>query len=310
MKRVICVLLTIIIIGAVCGFDQGWEDTLYVPTQITKIDNKYFIVDCLHSRVIYSDDISSKLSDWKLLTKTNRGHSLASDGAVLLHDDTEDSSILVFSKNDKGDFYRSQTISDVTGRPHYIMYDKDSDLFYALASEEGKIYILKNNHGIVSIVDSFVVEPNNGCYIRSFDMIDGHIYLISGNGNIYKIKYKNPGYEIVDSYKVPDSMVVMNNIIKIDDYYYLTSFQNSYMQIAPTFVRTKDLSGLYNGNYEDLYKLFNFNSTPYFITLLDGKYYITEIGEKYNSIKSFESKQNKINNIQDVFSYDEVLKNK
>lgn len=316
MKKNICIILItllaisiVVITGAFRRLDKKdnvWENTLNTPTQITKIDNKYFIVDCYHNRVIYNDNLKDKLSKWKTLTHTNKGHSLASNGKVLLHDDTDNNSIMIFSKDKNNDYFLSQTLEGITGRPHYIIYDKSSDYFFVLSSGEAKFYVLKDNDGTVSIVDSFVIENDVGSYERSFNIIDGYIYLVSGDGNIYKILYNNPGYKIIDFFKVPDFMLGMNFIEKIDDYYYLSSTQNSVGDVAPTFIRTQDLSRLCDGYYEDLYKQFKFNCTPYYMSKFDGKYFITEIGTTYNTVRSFKSKNNKISNINILYEFDEA----
>ena len=43
-------------------------DSLSVPTCIRKIGGTWFIADCYHNQVIYSDDLSAPLSDWHVLT--------------------------------------------------------------------------------------------------------------------------------------------------------------------------------------------------------------------------------------------------
>ena len=39
---------------------------LLMPTQITKINNTYYIVDSNHNQIIYSDDLSRELRDWNV----------------------------------------------------------------------------------------------------------------------------------------------------------------------------------------------------------------------------------------------------
>jgi hypothetical protein len=43
-------------------------DTLNVATYITKIEDTYFIADCYHDQIIYNDNLSDPISDWKVLT--------------------------------------------------------------------------------------------------------------------------------------------------------------------------------------------------------------------------------------------------
>ncbi|MBQ9366071.1 MAG: hypothetical protein IJT82_09860, partial [Schwartzia sp.] len=74
-----------------------WRNYLYTPTQINKINDDYFIVDCWHHRIIYNNMRESNLSNWKMLTEDIRGgHTVASDGRVLLADDTDNNAVRVF----------------------------------------------------------------------------------------------------------------------------------------------------------------------------------------------------------------------
>lgn len=114
---------------------------LSVPTYITKLQDTYFLVDCYHDEIIYSDSLDRKLNEWEVMTdEINRGHTIASDGVVYLTDDTENNRILVFEKED-GRFIHTQTFSDIGIRPHYIVYDETSGYFYALSSMTGELYV-------------------------------------------------------------------------------------------------------------------------------------------------------------------------
>lgn len=78
---------------------------LSVPTYITKLQDTYFLVDCYHDEIIYSDSLDRELNEWEVMTdEINRGHTIASDGVVYLTDDTENNRILVFEKRTAGLF--------------------------------------------------------------------------------------------------------------------------------------------------------------------------------------------------------------
>ena len=115
---------------------------LSVPTYITKVDDTYFLVDCYHSQVIYNDNLSDPLYEWKVMTDDiDKGHTLASDGIVYLIDDTERHRILVFEKKN-GIYAHTQTFNDIGNRPHYIIYDAPTDTFYAWSSiREDKSFV-------------------------------------------------------------------------------------------------------------------------------------------------------------------------
>lgn len=297
------ILFCIIILFTGCGFDSSWENDLYTPTMIQKFDNNYFIVDCWHHRVIYNDNLTDDISDWNVLTdEVNGAHSIASDGKLYLVDDTDNGKVRVF-KNNNNKFEQIQILDNITGRPHYIKYDETTKYFYLLSSENGELRILSNKNNKVEIVKEIVVNNLVSAYTRSFNIIDGFIYTVSANGYINKINYIDMKFNVIESYKVPNKLVGMNYIDKIDDYYYISSYTNEEGKINPQFIRTKDLNTLETNHYEDLYSMFGFKGTPYFITFFDDKYFIAEI-DASSGFKSFEVNNNKISNIKTIYYFE------
>ena len=64
--------------------------TLSVPTYITKVKDTYFIVDCYHNQVIYNENLTDPLYEWRIMASgLGMPHTLASDGFVYLIDDTD-----------------------------------------------------------------------------------------------------------------------------------------------------------------------------------------------------------------------------
>ncbi|WP_455717640.1 hypothetical protein [Anaerosporobacter sp.] len=295
------ILLILLIIPVLIGCEkkEKWESSLYTPTMIQKNDDTYFIVDCWHHRVIYNDNLEDKISEWKTLTDEVTGaHSIASDGQVYLVDDTDNSAVRVFKKNKKG-FEQTQIIDNITGRPHYIMYDDTTNNFYVISSTEQKLYTLINRNGTVEIAGSTVVREL-GAYVRSFNIIDGYMYTVSGE-KILKLDYKN-NFEILESYEVPSNLIGMNYICKIENYFYISTYTNANAEIAPEFVRVKSLKDLITGNYEDLYELFGFKGAPYYISYFDNQFFITEI-DGYSGVKSFKVSNDKIRKIKTWYSF-------
>lgn len=105
MKRLKCIILslTVILINlASClpthAAENGYSHLL-MPTQIKKIGNTYFIVDCNHDQVIYSDQLSTDLANWKVLTRdTKNPHAIAGDGEICMVVDTDNNRVLTFAK--------------------------------------------------------------------------------------------------------------------------------------------------------------------------------------------------------------------
>ena len=96
--------------------DYSWEDTLYVPTMIQKIEDTYFLVDCWHHRVLYSESITDNIQNWKTLSDEGYkgGHTIASDGELYLLDNTDANEVLVYKK-ENGAFIKTQTMKGVLG---------------------------------------------------------------------------------------------------------------------------------------------------------------------------------------------------
>lgn len=281
---------------------KEWKNTLYTPTMIQKVDDTYFIIDCWHHRVIYNDNLEDDISKWETMTDDIKGsHSLASDGEVYLIDDTDNNAIRVFIKNNEK-FVETQNIKNIEGRPHCIIYDEKTKLFYAISSEKGEIRVLQNADGVVHTVKDIVIDKLVNSYVRSINIIDGYLYCVSGPGKILKLKYDDLTFDVVKEYAVPDEIMGMNYIEKIGEYFYISSYTNAQGVIAPKFIRIKKLTDLKNSKYEDLYELFGFKGTPYYISAFDDRHFITEI-DASSGVKSFKVKNNKISSIKTQYFF-------
>ena len=249
---------------------------LSVPTQITKIGETYFIVDCYHNQVIYNDNLEDPLTDWKIMTdEMIMGHTVAGDGTVYLIDDTENERIMIFEKKDDS-FIFTKELKNVTGRPHYVVYDEKSENFYAWCSVSGELYVIKrDDDNNVYVSDIRKIPELDGVYVRSFTITGDEILFVSGNSSIIKAKLDT--LEVIDRYPVPDELAGMIQITPIDNKYYITISTNaSWDQSYATIIRCDSLEDLEYRNYEDIYSNFIGGGTPYYITSFDGAYYLTE----------------------------------
>ena len=95
----------------------------------------------------------------------------------------------------------------------------------------------------------------------------------------------------------------MVQINKIQDYYYITTSTDlSGNQDCATIIRTKDLDKLAEGDYEDIYSTyFVGGGTPYYISEVDGTYFLTEHRLKDHSIWSFKVENNQITDVTDLY---------
>ena len=275
---------------------------LSVPTYITKIDDLYFLVDCYHNQIIYHDNLTDPLTDWLVMTdEIDRGHTIAGDGQVYLVDDTENNRILVFEKADGG-FIHTQTFTDIGNRPHYIIYDAPTETFYAWSSMSGEMYLFRHDPGDSRMYLSEIrsIEQLDNVYVRSFTIMDDEIYFVSGNSSILRVDLDT--FKLLEAYPVPDSMAGMIQLTKIGDYYYITvSTDITGNQDYATILRTRDLSDLVQGNYEDVYENFIGGGTPYYITAFDNAYYLTEHRLPGHSVWRFRVQDNEITDTETVY---------
>lgn len=275
---------------------------LSVPTYITEIDGLYFLVDCYHDQVIYHDNLTDPLTDWLVMTdEINRGHTIAGDGLVYLVDDTENNRILIFEKKDDI-FVHTQTFSDIGNRPHYIVYDEPTDTFYAWSSMSGEMYLFRHEPDDSRMYLSEIrsIEELNNVYVRSFTIMDDEIYLVSGNSSILRVDLNT--FELLEAYPVPDSMAGMIQLTKIQDYYYITvSTDITGNQDYATIVRTRSLSGLMGGDYEDIYETFIGGGTPYYITAFDDAFYLTEHRLPGHSVWRFRVRNNELTDVETIY---------
>ena len=92
--------------------------------------------------------------------------------------------------------------------------------------------------------------------------------------------------EILGRFPVPDEVSGMAYIIPIGNYFYMTvSSDEKFDQSKAAFIRTKDLSQMINGEYEDISSKFSHIRIPYYIDFMQGMYYMTNHGSHMNVIR-------------------------
>lgn len=275
---------------------------LSVPTQMTKIGDDYFLVDCYHDQVITSKDPNAPLEQWFVVTdQINKGHTIAGDGTVYLVDDTENHRILIFEKME-GIFYQTQSFSDIGIRPHYVTYDENTKRFYALSSMTGELYVFyrQPDQTQVALEKILTLPELNGYYVRSFTIDGDSIYFVSGNSSIIQANLKD--LTIRNSWAVPEQIAGMIQLSKIQDYFYITVSTDFYGdQSFATILRVQDLTQLSAGEWEDIYETFVGGGTPYYISSFDGHYYLTEHRVPGHSVWEFDVIDNRISNVRAVY---------
>lgn len=259
---------------------------LKVPTQITKAGGFYFIVDCYNNQILYNNRVSLNINEWKVLTRdVELPHSIASDGNMYLVTDTERNRILVF-KWEVSSFRLVQSFIGIGKRPHYIVYDSDTQSFLVWSSMTGEMYVFKTDLTTDTVCISQIrqlFELQNH-YVRSFSIMGDKILFPSGT-NSYMILADKDTLEVVERYPVTPDIAGMAYAVKIENYYYLTVACDLVAnQNKATIIRTTDLKSLSTGVYETVYSQIC-NTTkgiPYYIDFFDEAFYMTQ----HNTSKS------------------------
>lgn len=285
-------------------YEKNTYDTLNVATYLTKIGDTYFLADCYHNQILFHDNLESPITEWKILTKdVHYAHTIAGDGTVLLIDDTDNNRIVVFENTGKG-YVQTLAFDGVGMKPHFVQYDEKRQTFYAWSSITGEMYCFKRDTATneVYIEKILKIDELFGVYVRSFTIIEDDIYFISGHNNQKIIRANADTLEILETYKVTPEIAGMVQLVQIQDYFYLTiSTDNQENQDAATIIRTKDLHSLANGEYEDVYDQFGIGGgTPYYITEIDGRYYMAHHRTSENII-AFDVIYNEVENVEILY---------
>ncbi len=251
--------------------------SLSVPTQITKIGTDYFLVDCYHDLILTATSLDTPLNQWLVMSdQINRGHTIAGNGTVYLADDTENHRILVFIK-EGATFIQTQVFENIGNRPHYVEYDAATNRFYALSSLTGELYVFYQEAGSQQVhLEKILNIPNmQDTYIRSFFIEEDEIYFACNNGIILRTRLED--LTLLEQFAVPAELGGLIQVVKIQDFYYLTiSTDITGNPDSATIIRTRELCNLADYGYEDLYETFGSDGTPYYISSMDGHYYLTQ----------------------------------
>lgn len=296
----------------ICGQTNTY-DTLNVATYITKVDETYFIADCYHNQIIYNKNLTDPLNQWNVLTdEVHYAHTIASDGVMFLVDDTENNRLLVFQKI-QDSYVHTQTLENIGMRPHFVQYDAKNQMFLAWSSITGEMYFIKradapNQNGYYSLYIEKIlkIDALYGVYVRSFTVIEDEFYFVSGHNNQKILKAviddSGDGFEILAEYPVADQIAGMVQLIKIGKFYYITvSTDNQENQDFATILRTDNLEKLVDATYEELYDQFGVSrGTPYYITEIDGRYYMAHHRTNENII-AFDINEDQIEHVEVLY---------
>ena len=252
---------------------------LLVPTQLTKIGDTFYLVDSYHNQILYSTAYGVLSCSWKVMAKDlAQPHSIAGDGVVYLVTDTENHRVVSYLKNPEG-FVELQVFDNIGVRPHYIVYDAPTGLFYAWSSMTGEMYLFRRKADTTEVYLEKVMRIPElyGKYVRSFTIEGDQIYFPCVHSSSIVAADKNT-FAIRNIYPVPANIAGMVQLTKIQNYYYLTvSTDINFDQKAATIVRARNLEDFGTGNYENINQYFGGDGAPYYISAADGSYFTVVI---------------------------------
>ncbi|MCI9280207.1 MAG: hypothetical protein HFJ02_05375 [Bacilli bacterium] len=263
------------------------------PTQIVKYDDLYFIVNTFSNRILFSKD----MVHWNLIEAPNGesfnlAHSVAFDGKNLVITDTDNKRMLSYVY-DEENFIYSGSFDDngLKTRFHYVTYDKETAIYYAIGSEFGDVtrtYEFKIQEGqFISTSGEVLVgkeiKTRNGnhyvnenqSYVRSFTIENDSILMpIHNLDKSSEILIMDKHFNVQKTVSVPDFIGGVTCIKKVNDYYVLTSSTDREGHLSSNIAVAKTIEDFANGKFnvvdDSIYKglenyIGNVEPIPYFI---------------------------------------------
>lgn len=284
---------------------------LSVLTDVQQFGESWFLVDCYHNQVIYSDSLDTPLYEWQVMADgLTYPHTISSDGTVYLITDTDANRVVILQQAD-GVFLHTQTFEDIGNRPHYSVYREEDDTFYVWSSMSGEMYLFRRDESDnrVYLTEIHTIDALTNRYIRAFTIEGDSIYFVAGlstdgsAGTPSILQCRLSDFEVEEEYPVPDEIAGMACMRLIDgDWYITVSTDLSGSQDAATILRTDDLNSLAEGEWEDLYaRYFAGGGTPYAIVDIGDDWYLTEHRLTDHALWKFSVQDGDITDVETVY---------
>ncbi|WP_074013333.1 phosphatase PAP2 family protein [Candidatus Sodalis sp. SoCistrobi] len=297
--------------------ENSWINTVYAPTYMVNIDNKWFLVDCWHSRILWNDKLDENLSNWKIMENKFSSHTLAYDGKKYWATEDTEHGRIVFYTFDGKDFKEFSSIDNLGRRTHRTIFDKERNQFMLLSATTGyfwRISIKDNKAKIDSHVKLPYSHPANDNHfeIRSFTIHDGLIYFVSSKSTPEILVTKN-NKELTEVKRIPVSQDFQN----MQEIYF---FPDGKVFISSDYKKVAILEKIEGiKSAKNMYDAFEFVASPYFISAYKNNYIIPEIGYKteennsygLNGVGLWQYKNGKIKKIKELIKFtSENIENK
>lgn len=253
--------------------DWAWPGRMNAPTTINKLGSTYFLVDCWHARVMYTDDLYKPPSKWKLLDDTLRGpHSIATDGYMYVVENTEAGGIRTYKSDGLGGFTTLATIASLGTRTHRVQYDTASSSFYVLGGTSQNMCRLTRSGDVLTLQSNTSLPFLSGQYSRGFRIYDGKMYFVAEPGKLFEVSFDGVStYTLLNTYTLPAAFSSPNDIYRdVNGRWYLTGTNQAMVSFA-------SLADLAADTVTDRMVQYGIGGTPYYLAEFDGALWIPEI---------------------------------
>lgn len=280
------------------------EQRLYAPTMLSHIGGFYFVVDCLHNRVLYSPEVNRSLPQWRILDSGLRHpHSVSGDGDILLAENTEHNTVCIYKK--AGEEYKKVNETECLGeRPCRIIRDGEKELYWVLCSGDGNVAgVSVDESGGYRISYKQKLSETDEARYTGFALIQGMLYMISSLGTITTYRWNGAKWDFAGQVSVPEQYSGINDLMYLNGKYYLSTSRKEQQDVFPALIQVDDLGGLQGGKGIDLHEKCQIKGIPYFFSQDGMKVFIPEVGAA-NRIVSYD---HDLQPLETVFDFGETL---
>lgn len=250
-----------------------WWNRLYTPTQITKLGDKHFIVDCWHNRVIWSYDLETPIEQWGVVdSELGNPHSIDSDGRYYAVENTNYQEVRFYEFTD-GSFTQVDALKNLGLKPHRVRYDHDRGFFIVLSADSGIMYHIKMIDGKAQILSEHkipMIDYEQSMHIRSFSIIDEQVIFTATPAQKVGVIITDLDYNLIRTIVPADDFKSMDDVFEIDGKLLVTATPN-----AITVLDSIDQIA----TAKNVHEKFGFKGTPYYFSMIDGELFIPEIGD-------------------------------
>lgn len=253
--------------------DYAWPGRMDAPTTITKLGSTYFMVDCWHARVMYTDDVTKPVSMWKTMDNALRGpHSIATDGYMYVVENTEAGGIRTYKSDGLGGFTTLATIASLGTRTHRVQYDTASASFYVIGGTSQNMCRLTRSGDVLTLQSNTALPFISGQYSRGFRIYDGKMYIVAEPGKLFEVAFDGVStYTLLNTYTLPAALSSPNDIYRdANGRWYLTGTNQAMVSFA-------SLAALAAGTVTDMMSTYQLAGTPYYLAEFDGALWVPEI---------------------------------